>query len=259
MAVVLVPSEMVAGPNRFAVGLFDQQGNMIHDAEVHFHYYDLNDPNKAVYESEADAARVQSPDGLTTIYTNERDFDLVGLWGVEVEARLANGGAAKQRIGFEIMQDSTTVSPGDKAPYIHTKVLSDVGMDASQLTSSEQPILALHETSLDEALDSGKPTLLLLATLVFCQTRFCGPAYDVVANLQEQCGDRLNFVYVEVFDGLPDPNATGFQPSAGAQAFGIQSEPWVYFIDEDGTVVYRLEGLFTAEELEHQLHKRLGL
>ncbi len=259
MTVALVPSEMVVGPNRFAVGLFDEQGNLITDADVHFHYYDLRDPDKAVYESDADAQRIHSPDGRTTIYTHDREFEEPGLWGVEVEARLANGEAAKQRIGVEIVADSATLSPGDQAPYIHTPVLNDVGLDASQLTSAQEPLPALHETSLDAALDNDRPTLLLFATPAFCETRFCGPAYEMVGELHQEFADEVNFVYVEVFAGLPDPAVTGWQATAGAQAFGIQSEPWVYFIDDDGTIVYRLEGLFTAEELEQQLQKRLGM
>ena len=259
LTVALVPSEMVVGPNRFAVGLFDEQGNLIHDAEVHFHYYDLRDPDKAVYESDADATIVQSPDGETTIYAHERDFDFPGLLGVEVEARLANGRGAKQRLGVEILQDSETLSPGDQTPYMHTKTLSDVGGDAAQLTSAPEPVLALHETSLDAALDNDRPTLLLFATPAFCQTRFCGPAYEMVSGLLPAYKDQLNFVYVEVFDGLPDPGTTGFQPSTSAKAFGIESEPWIYFIDQDGKIVYRLEGLFTSEEIEQQLQKRLGL
>ena len=259
MSVALVPSEMVVGPNRFAVGLFDEQGNLISDADVHFHYYDLRDPDKAVYESDADAQRIQSPDGLTTIYTHDRDFELPGLWGVEVEARLTNGEAAKQRIGVEILEESPTLSSGDETPYMHTQVLRDVGMDASQLTSAEEPIPALHEQSLDGALDNSKPTLLLFATPAFCETRFCGPAYEIVGELQETYAEELNFVYVEVFDGLPDPGVSGFQASPGAQAFGIQSEPWLYFSDADGTIIYRLEGLFTGAEIEQQLQNRLGL
>jgi len=259
MSVGLVPSEMVVGPNRFAVGLFDEQGNLITDAEVHFHYYDLRDPDKAVYESDADAQRIQSPDGQTTIYTHDREFESPGLWGVEVEARLANGEAAKHRIGVEILEDSATLSPGDKAPYIHTPVLNDVGLDASQLTSAQEPLPGLHETSLDAALDNDRPTLLLFATPAFCETRFCGPAYEMIGELQQDYADKINFVYVEVFAGLPDPAVTGWQATAGAQAFGIQSEPWVYLLAEDGTIVYRLEGLFTAAEIEQQLQKRLDI
>jgi hypothetical protein len=259
MRVVMVPSELVAGPNRFAVGLFDAQGGLIHDATVHFHYYDLRDPDKAVYLSHADAARVQDPEGLTTIYTDESDFDLVGLWGVEVEAHLPDGSAASQRIGFEIQADTGTLGPGEKAPLVNTSTLDDVDQNPARLTTAEEPNLALHKVSLAQAVNNGKPTLLLLATPAFCQTRFCGPAYEMVSSLQPGYDDRLNFVYSEVFSALPDPAANGWQPSAAMRAFGLESEPWLFFIDADGTIIYRLEGLFDAAEIERHLQTRLGL
>jgi hypothetical protein len=257
--VVMVPSEMAVGPNRFAVGLFDEEGGLIHDADVHFHYYDLRDPDQAVYESEADARPVQDPEGLTTIYVHDRDFDLAGLWGVEVEVTLPDGSAAKQRLGVEIQEDTASLSPGEQAPPLNTPTLADVGGDLRLLTSAATPNPALHERSLAQALNNGRPTLLLLATPAFCQTRFCGPAYEMVSELQPRYDDRLNFVYSEVFSALPDPAVNGFQPSQAMTAFGLESEPWVYFIDEQGTIAYRLEGLFTADEIEQQLRTRLGL
>ena len=257
--VVMVPSEIAQGPSRFAVGLFDAQGGLIHDAVVHFHYYDLRDPDQALLLAEVDARRVQDPEGFTTIYAHDHNFDLVGLWGVEVEARLADGGGARQRLGFEVMADTASLSPGEKAPVLNTLTLDDVNQNPARLTTAEEPNLALHKLSLAQAVNNGRPTLLLLATPAFCQTRFCGPAYEMVSELQPRYDDRLNFVYSEVFSALPDPSANGFQPSEAMTVFGLESEPWVYFIDEEGTIVYRLEGLFTAEEIEHELQTRLGL
>lgn len=260
VTVALVPSEFVLGPNRFAIGLMNAQGELIHDAKVvHLAYYDLRDPDKAVYESEAYATRVKYDEGPTTIYVHERDFDLAGLWGVEVEVRLADGGAARQRVGFEVMGESKSLGPGEKAAPIHTLVLDDVNQDLSRLTSSPDPNPALHKTRLDDAVSNGKPTVLLFATPAYCQTRFCGPAYEVTGELERDFGQQVNFVYVEVFSGLPDPATTNWQPTEAASAFGIESEPWIYLIDADGTIVYRLEGLFTTDEVERQLKDRLGL
>ncbi|HEX9076156.1 MAG TPA: hypothetical protein VF932_10275, partial [Anaerolineae bacterium] len=50
----LVPSELIVGDNRFAVGLMDPNGQMIHDATVHFQYYDLSNPKAPALESEVD-------------------------------------------------------------------------------------------------------------------------------------------------------------------------------------------------------------
>lgn len=255
----LVPSELVVGPNRFAVGLFDDQGNLIQDARVHFHYYDLSDPENAVLESEVTAQLIQDSEGYTTIFTHNRDFEIAGQWGVEIDVYLPDGNTAKQRIGFQVESETSSLGPGEKVPILNTLTLDDVDQDLSRLTSSTSPNPALHEISLAQALANGTPTILLFATPAFCQTRFCGPAYEIVGEVYETHGDRLNFVYVEVFDGLPDPSAINFQASLAFTAFGLESEPWLFLIDEDGTIIYRLEGLFTADEVRRQLENRLGL
>jgi hypothetical protein len=257
--VVMVSTELVVGPERFSVGLFDEARNMIHEAEVHFHYYDLSDPEQAVLEMEADAERLHSAEGPTTIYTHDRSFDRAGDWGVEVEAHLPDGSTARQRIGFRVNADSQSPTPGDEVPAFKTPTLADVGNDLSLLTSALEPNPAFYEISLAEAVNNGKPTVLLFATPAFCQSRFCGPAYDTINDLHRQYGDRINFIHVEVFSGLPNPAANGFKVTPAVEAFGLQSDPWAYLIDEQGTVLYRVEGLFSTAELERQLQTRLEL
>jgi hypothetical protein len=258
LQVVVVPTELVVGPERFAVGLFDAEGNMIHDASVHFHYYDLSDPQQAILESEADAYRLQDLEGPTTIYAHERTFERAGDWGVEVEVRRSDEGAARSRIGFRVVADSNSISPGEKAPALRTPTLADVNQDPSRITSALEPNLAFYQYSLDQAIANDKPTLLLFATPAFCQTRFCGPAYETVSDLQAQYGDQFNFIHVEVFTGLPDPAASGFKLAPAVEAFGLESEPWAFLIDEGGIVQYRVEGLFSGEELERQLRAQLS-
>ncbi len=257
--VVLVPTELVVGPNRFAVGLLDQDGQLIHEAEVHFHYFDLSDPQRAILEMEADAGRLQSPDGLVTMFTHERGFAHAGDYGVEVETHLPDGRAARSRVGFRVEADTASPGPGEPVPRLRTPTLADVNQDFSLVTSARQPNPAFYEQSLDQALTSGKPTLLLFATPEFCQTRFCGPAYQTFDALHQRYGDRVNFIHIEVFAGLPNPANSGFKLSPTVEAFGLQSDPWLYLIDQQGSVLYRLEGLFTAAEIERQLQARLGL
>ena len=259
LQVVVVPTELVVGPERFAVGLFDAEGNMIHDASVHFHYYDLSDPEQAVLESEADAYHLQEPEGPTTIYAHERPFERAGDWGVEVEARRPDGSAARSRIGFRVAADSDSYTPGERAPALRTPTLADVNQDASLISSAAEPNLAFYELSLHQAISNGKPTLLLFATPAFCQTRFCGPAYETANRLHQEYGDRMNFIHVEVFTGLPNPAQSGFKLAPAVEAFGLESDPWAYLIDDQGTVVYRVEGLFTAEEIERHVQAQLGL
>jgi hypothetical protein len=247
--VVLLPSELAVGQNRMAVGLLDANDQMISVADVHFHYFDLADPAAPQLEREADAQQVQSPDGLTTIFTHERAFERAGEWGLEVQAQLAEGQTAVQRIKFNVAAKSTSLLPGEKAPYVPTPTLADVDGDFSRITSAWEPNPALYQLSLDEALGNGKPTVLLLATPAFCQTRFCGPAYETISALADQVGDAVNVLHVEVYAGLPDPSRTDWQLAPVMDAFGLATEPWVYVMGAEGTIVYRAEGVFTLDEI----------
>ena len=251
--VVPVASEIVVGPDRFAVGLIDPAQGMIQDAAVHFRYFDLSDPSKPVVESDADATRYQTPDGLTTYYAQEREFKRAGDWGVEVQARGANGLLLDKRISFRVLADSSTLKVGAKAPAFKTRTAADVDNDLKKLSSATMPNPAFYRVSLAQSIASGKPTVLLFATPAFCQTRMCGPAYDVVSAVQQKVGEAANFIHVEVYSGLPNPAANGFQLDVAMKAFGLTTEPWVFLIDKNGVITYRVEGPITAGEIEQHL------
>jgi hypothetical protein len=202
--------------------------------------------------------RRQTPDGLTTIFAHARTFARAGEWGVEIQAEFADGTAAIQRIGFQVLADSASPTIGEAAPRVETPTASDVENDLARLASALTPNPAFYVQSLADALESGKPTVLLFATPAFCQTRFCGPAYELTGELQTRYAEAVNFVHVEVYSDLPDPAATGWQLAPAMQTYGLRTEPWLFVIGGDGRVAYRVEGLFTAEEVEEQLVPLLG-
>lgn len=258
LQVVLVPSELVIGSNRFAVGLFDPSGHMYLDAKVHLRYFDLSSPNAPVLESEADAERLATPDNSTAIFAHEREFGRAGDWGVEVQARFPDGAVATKGVAFQVVADSNTITPGKKVPNIKTPTAADAEGNLTLLTSATTPNPAFYKLSLDKAIANGKPTVLLFSTPAFCESRLCGPAYEVLTQVQKDYGDAANFIHVEVYTGLPDPAATGWRVAPAMQAFGLSTEPWVFFIDNTGTVVYRIEGLVTVDETERHLKSLLG-
>ncbi len=256
--VALVPSELVIGPNRFAVGLLDAAGQVINDADVRFRYFDLSTASMPRFESEAEATRLVTPDGATAIFAHNRSFDRAGAWGVEVYAQLSATQSAVKRIGFEVVAASPALRVGQTAPPVDTPTAASVDGHLERLASARAPLAGLYQVSLAEALKNGKPTVVLFATPAFCQTRFCGPAYEVTGNLLARYGAAANFVHVEVYSGLPDPSANNWQIAPAMAAFGLATEPWLYLIDADGVVAYRVEGLFTEAEVEAQLQALLA-
>ncbi|MBI5305103.1 MAG: hypothetical protein HY868_23425 [Chloroflexi bacterium] len=252
LQVVLVPSEIVLGWNRFAVGLISKQG-MVHDAQVQFQYFDVSNATSPVAESSADATRIETSDGTTTIYAHEREFTRAGDWSVQVTARLSDGTTASKRIGFKVLADSPTLKVGKPAPALNTRTAKDVNGDLSLLSSAPKSNPAFYRLTLAQALASGKPTVLLFATPAFCRTRFCAPAYDIADALEKEYGARANFVHVEVYTGMPNPAGNNWQLDPAMRAFGLTTEPWVYVIDTRGIVAYRVEGVMTEAELAQHL------
>ncbi len=256
---VLVPSELIVGPNRFAVGIFDQGGDLVHDADVHLHFYDLTDSANPGFESEADAYPISTEDGSVTIFAYEREFPRGGLWGVEVEVTFQDGSQAINGIRFSVASDSPAVIPGEQVPPVHTPTLADVGENLSLLSSAETPNPVFYQISLDEAVASGKPTMLLFATPSYCQTRFCGPSYEIFNDLEAKYREKMNFIHVEVFTGLPNPESNNWAVAPAMEQFGLESEPWIFLIGADGIVLYRVEGVFTQDEIERHLKAKLHL
>jgi len=256
---VLVPSELIVGSNRFAIGIFDQGGTLVHEADVHLHFYDLGDPSNPFFESEADAYPLSTELGDVTIFAYEREFAHGGDWAVEVEATFPDGSEAINGIRFVVFEDSPSIKPGDRVPMVQTPTLKNVSQQVSLISSAEVPNNSFYEYSLDESIESGRPTLLLFATPAFCQTRFCGPSYEIFNDLADHYQDQLNFIHVEVFTGLPNPEANNWAVTPSMEQFGLESEPWIFLIDKDGTVLYRVEGLFTQKEIEQHINEKLGL
>jgi hypothetical protein len=249
----LVPSELVVGDNRFAVGLMDANGQMVHDAAVHFQYYDLSNPKAPALESEADAVRLETPDRQTTIFANDRKFARPGNWGVVIQARSPNGSVERANLGFQVLAETPTLKVGQKMPPLDTPTAAQVNDNLKLLTSSTRPNPAFYRTSLAQAVQSGKPTLLLLSTPAFCTSRLCGPAYDTTGDLQKLYGDKINFVSVEVYTGLPNPADSNWSLNPIMKSLGLSTEPWLFLVDKNGTVAYRVEGLFTADEVQNHI------
>lgn len=248
LQIVIVPSEIVVGKNRFAVGLLSKERGMIHDARVRFDYL-----NGSTVELVAEATRITTADGNTTIYVHEREFARAGDSLVQVTVQTSDGATMVKQIPFKVLANSSTLKVGMRAPALHTRTASDVGGELWQLSSAFKPNPAFYRLPLAQAITNDKPTLVLFVTPAFCQSRFCAPLYDIADALENKFGARVNFVHVEAYASIPNPaNAPGqFDPAL--RAFGLATEPWVYVIDQYGVIAFRVEGVTTESELSQQL------
>ena len=94
--------------------------------------------------------------------------------------------------------------------------------------------------------------LLLFATPALCASRVCGPVVDILEQVRAQYGKKdVAFIHNEIYrENRVDQ---GLRPEPAA--FRIPTEPWLFAIDRNGTVVQRIEGAFSVDEARKALEK----
>jgi len=263
---VLVPSVSNAfkGKNRLGFGLFTRAQKQINGAQVVVYTADkqgqqVKGPYPARFESLAVKPQFQSkttasdPDAAKGVYVAEVPFASNGPATILGMARVGGKLQSAGRLSVDV--GANTNGPpqaGDKAILVHTPTLASVGGDASKIDTRVPPAKSLSRIDFADVLGK-KPVVLLFATPALCQSRVCGPVEDVAAQVAAQYGDKVAFIHQEIYNG--NQVDKGFRPQVGK--WRLPSEPWAFAIDRKGVVVERLEGAFSAAELQRAAQKAL--
>ena len=270
---VVVNSVLGVGTNRVAIGLFTRERQLVTDAtNTQLRLFSL-EGDRGVLVSEHPLAASTLPredivhihtDGqqhvhdtpVVTMYVANLELPRAGFWGAEVT--FATGGRQQRhRMRFAVQPATPEPAVGAAAPASTQKTLRD-GIPLSDLDSSAVPQRALHELTIAEAVQSGKPSVIAFATPAFCQTRFCGPVVEqVVVPAAQRYGERINALHVEPFD-VPAARSGSLKPEAVMNEWGLQTEPWVFVVGKDGRVREKFEGVLSPEELTAAIDRALG-
>lgn len=242
LQVLLANSRNVIGKNRFALGL-ERDGRSLKDAQVHLKFFDLTSDN-AKATQETDALFMGDNLGEAGVYVAHATFDKAGEWGVEVTVNESGRAPESKRIAFAVLANDPSPGMGDDAPRTKNPTLQDVNGDRSKFSSATEDDSILHQISIADAVTNGKPTVILFATPRFCTTRTCGPSHQVVMSLARNYADRVNFIHVEVFK-----NFETFEVADAMREWNLETEPWLFFVDQRGKIVDRYEGGITAKEI----------
>jgi len=268
IGVIAINSEFILGENRFAFGLLSPETNTpIVDADVHLRFYDLNDGEQFKFETDA-VSRVPARDaGIqeqvehihadgsrhthfnvgdeTGIYTANVTFDTPGEWGVEIQVSKPDADIDQTILPrFVVTTTATTPPIGFDAPLSENRTVDDVD-DLTLIDSSTNPSEEMHTTTIKEAIEAGRPTLVLFAVPGFCTSRLCGPEIEIMRKLYPEWKDRVEFIHVEFYED-PGTNSVVSQP---AKDFGLRTEPWFFLIDANGKIAAKFEGPTGMAEL----------
>ena len=253
-------SELLIGPNRFALALIDEENSPILEEPglnvlLRFFFDD-----ELQFDQVADFTwAIQDANGFFVVNV---DFDQAGQW--EVEPILTRDGeeTTVRRFSFPVREESQIPNIGDSPPPSMNLTLADVP-DISRISTDEEPEPALYQMTVAQALTAGRPAVVVFATPAFCQTRFCGPVVDNVKVVWEEFGDRVNFIHIEPFEldeeGLLvlDENSLPV-PVTSTVEWQLLTEPWIFIVDADGLIAARFENVIGPSELRAAIEETLG-
>ena len=188
------------------------------------------------------------------VFTAELSFDRPGEWGIGAVVTDGDGSERKASARVRVKEASATPALGTAAPRSVSKTLADVeGFE--QMTTDFEPDADLYGMTIVEALDVGKPLLVVFSTPAYCQTATCGPQLGVIKELKAEYADRMNFIHIEVYDNPHeiegDLSRAVISPTA--EEWGLPSEPWTFIVDGGGIIRAKFEAFTTREELESAL------
>ena len=261
----VINSQVAVGPTRLAIGIFNKDGGLVHDATGTMKLVRLDAENKptAAGERELRAVHIDEQahtghvhDPLATMYVANVDIDQKDYWGATLDVKIAGKRYQNLRIRFFVAEQSVVPGSGQPAPRTTQPTIRTV-QDIKEIDSSIPPRPELHDMTVAEAIDSKKPTLVAFATPAFCQTRFCGPVVEeVVVPLSKEYRGRANFVHIEPYR-LAEARQGKLVPIAEMAQWNLASEPYLFVLDGSGRVAAQFEGIVEKDEVAAVLDRLL--
>ena len=251
------------GDDRFGFGVFTVSRQQVNDADVALYTAPAGGgkalgPFPARTESLAVRPQFESqttqndPDSAKSVFVSDVRFPHDGNWNLVAMFHDGSGYSATLMPTVRVGRLGDIPTVGQRPPRIHTPTVADVGGKVGEIDTRTPPD-DMHDVDFADVLGH-KPVVLLFATPALCQSRVCGPVVDVAEEVKQETGGDVAFIHQEVYN---HNNASdGYRPQL--RSFGLRSEPWLFVIDRKGVIRTRIEGAFSAAELEQAVQQVSG-
>jgi hypothetical protein len=249
------------GRSRFGFGVFKVDHTQVGDADVAIYAAPASGgPAQGPYPARVESLATKpaftaqttasDPDAAKTVYVTDINFDKPGQWQFDALVRDAGGQFSSATLAGPVVvkRDDNIPAVGDKAPVVHTPTVDDVGSVAQ--IDTRVPPDDMHDVDLADVLGK-EPVVLLFATPALCQSRVCGPVVDVAEQVKSERPDDAAYIHMEIYN--ENDFSKGLRPQV--TDYHLRTEPWLFVIDKDGRISTRIEGAFSADELNAALDK----
>lgn len=244
---IVANADLAVGSQRLLVGLVGQDASWYASPDLAV-YIDLFPPEADQPAVSTLGSFIWTTPEVRGLYRARVEFDQAGIWEVALRGE---DGTATNRVPFNVAEGGLTPAVGEPAPSVVTPTGDDVA-DLSEISTDPDPDPGFYGVSLDEALASGKPTVVVFATPAFCETATCGPMLDTAKDVSSDYPD-INFIHIEVYENLDAASREDLELVDAVTEWNLPSEPWTFLVDSDGNVAARFEGTVDTEELTDAL------
>lgn len=253
---ILATKELRVGNQRVSFLLVSSK-SLIKAPEVQVTSRFLEDDNPV--NERKDATFHLWPYGIRGAYSTELTFDRPGRWQLDFSVE-DNGSSGETQLVVDVAERSVVPDIGSVPPKSRTKTLKNTGR-IEDLTTDFTPDSDLYQLTIEEAVNGGKPAVIVFATPAFCTSPTCGPQVDTVTELKDAHSGAANFIHVELYDN-PAEIQGDLSKAVLADAvdeWGLSklpewfNESWTFVLDSEGRIQQRFEGFVTLEELEESL------
>ncbi|MFN8639571.1 MAG: hypothetical protein U0360_08985 [Dehalococcoidia bacterium] len=193
------------------------------------------------------------------LYVATVDFDRAGTWGLRVSVPQPDGTVLLTLFAFEVRAAAKAPAVGAPAPRSRNRTVASTPL--AELSTGSTPDASLYQSTLADAIDARRPTVVVFASPGFCTNALCGPQVEMLSDLRGSYGDRAAFIHVELYENPSAVRDRGLDAAVRSpvlREWGLETDEWTFVIDADGAVAARFEGFAPREEVESALRAVLG-
>jgi hypothetical protein len=268
LQIVPTGADFEPGTQRVGFGLFENR-RQIADAEAVVYVARQGQPAEGPYPARFETLEVDAgyrsagvendPSAAKVLYVANVKLGKPGTYEVLGVVRRDGRVMSAGGIPIRVAKDSAVPEVGEEAPRISTPTVESEGGDPSKVDTRVPPG-SMHEVDFADVVGQ-KPVVLLFATPALCQSRVCGPVVDIAEQVKAEHPDDAAWIAMEIYkDNEIKPGCTFPLKRPAEQClrpqmleYNLPTEPWLFTIDSSGRVAARLEGAFSAKELEEAL------
>jgi hypothetical protein len=189
-------------------------------------------------------------------------FDRPGVWQATLQVEVDGVGRELRATPFPVTEESSIPAPGQPAPRtqnltIGSKGASKASIDSMAVGGGGIPDRELHQWTIADAVEQGRPALVLFGTPAYCESHFCGPEVTELQRLAAEYPDRAVYIHIEIWKDhdaqVVNRAAADWLLVKGKDGSVDLIEPYLFLIGADGRIADRWGPLFDSSEVEADL------